>query len=208
MPKIPHKASDEYEFYSLEQRQFEHFAAALHEAQPGILYAKLYAPDGQKQFGIDHVAFAKDASGQTLLEVGQSKAYRVFRPTDLAKATAKFLEHWETRWRPMEVRKLIIFVGCVVKSGKTDDLLIAETARFAALGIELELWDAWRIYRKLNDAPQVVSTYLGRDYHAKLFGDASAPFADLQRELLLGDMTGRRARALVDRDQCCSVRLS
>lgn len=199
MPKVLIKASDEHEFYSLEQRSFEHFASALHEAQPGILYAKVYAPDGQKQFGIDHVAYRKDANGTSVLEVGQSKAYRSFKPSDLTKATTKFLENWETKWRSLNVRKLIIFVGCVIKSGKTDDLLITETARFAKLGIDLELWDAWRIYGRLSGAPQVVSTYLGREYHAKLFGDSSAPFADLQRELLRGDMSGKRAVGLVAR---------
>ena len=199
MPKILPKASDEHEFYSLEQKPFEHFAAALHGAQPGILYAKVYAPDGQAQFGIDHVAFARATDGRSVLEVGQSKAYRRFLPSDLIKATKKFLENWESRWRPMNVRKLIIFVGCVIKSGKTDDALIAETARFASLGIELELWDAWRIYSRLPDAPQVVSTYLGRDYHVKMFGDSSAPFADLQRELLRGDMAGQRAMGLIAR---------
>lgn len=199
MPRILNKASDEHEFHSLDQKPFEHFVAALHEAQPGMLSATVYAPDGQRQYGIDHVVFARDAQGRSVLEVGQSKAYRTFTASDLIKATDKFLENWEDRWCPMKVRKLIVFVGCVVKSGKTHDALIKEVARFAELGIELELWDAWKLHGKLASAPQVVSVHLGRDYHAKLFGDASAPFADLQRELLRGDMSGQRAMGMIAR---------
>lgn len=199
MPRILNKASDEHEFHSLDQKPFEHFAAALHEAQPDMLSATLYAPDGQRQYGIDHVVFTRDAEGRSVLEVGQSKAYKRFSAADLVKATDKFLKNWESRWRAMNVRKLIVFVGCVVKNGRTHDALIREVARFADLGIELELWDAWKIYTRLTSAPQVVSVHLGRDYHAKLFGDASAPFADLQRELLRGDMGGQRAMGMIAR---------
>src|SRR6186997_1073949 len=115
MVKLSRNASDEHEFYTLNSRPFEHFVRALHEAQPGLYNSYAYGPDGQTQFGADHIVH-RGPKGEDGLEVGQSKAYRRFGPADLTKAAQAFLDHWETQWRPKDVRKFVLFVGCAIKS--------------------------------------------------------------------------------------------
>lgn len=95
VPRLSINPESDHAFHELGSRRFEHFARALHTSQPGIFGANLYAPDGQEQFGIDHVAFRRDDGG-TSLEVGQAKAEKRFSADDIRKAADKFLFHWDT----------------------------------------------------------------------------------------------------------------
>ena len=185
MVKVSRTASDEHEFHTLGPRPFEHFARALHEAQPGILSTNLYGPDGQGQFGADHIAFRTE--GARGIEVGQSKAHRTFGPADLRKAADAFLENWADHWHAKDVKRFILFVGCVIKSRQAADEIITLTRRFADHGIEFVVWDACGIYDRLGAAPYVVRTHLGQDWYEKLFGEPVGPLTGLQRDLQRGD---------------------
>lgn len=197
MVKVSRTASDEHEFHTLGSRPFEHFARALHEAQPGILSTNLYGPDGQGQFGADHIAFRTE--GTHSLEVGQSKAHRTFGPSDLRKAADAFLEHWDDHWHAKDVKRFIIFVGCVIKSRQAADEIITLTRRFADHSIEFVVWDASGIYDRLGAAPDVVRTHLGQDWYEKLFGEPVGPLTGLQRDLQRGDFGALNVAAFVGR---------
>lgn len=185
-PKISRSPSDEHEFYTLGQKPFEHFVRALHEAQPNILATHLYGPDGQTQFGADHVAYHR-TDGTPYLEVGQSKAYRRFGRKDVAAAAKAFLDHWETHWRTKDVRRFILFVGCAIKSREAHDEIIEQTRAFAALGVAFAVWDSNSIYDHLGSAPAAVRTHLGQEWYEKLFGEPTGPLTGLQRDLQTGD---------------------
>src|SRR5689334_19722027 len=117
VPRLSPNPESEHAFYELGSRRFEQFARALHEAQPNIAGAKLYGPDGQEQFGVDHYAFRRPEDGGGI-EVGQAKAERTFGPSDIRRAADKFLAHWDNHWRDREVHRFILFVGCAIKSRK------------------------------------------------------------------------------------------
>lgn len=198
-PRLSTSPESDHAFYEIGSRRFEHLARALHEAQPGIFGANLYAPDGQEQFGIDHVAFHRSESG-VHLEVGQAKAERRFGADAIRKAADKFLDNWDTQWRDKNVRRFILFVGCAIKSGKASDEIIAQTSRFAALGIEFAVWDSPAIYERLPGAPAAVRTYLGQDWYEKIFGKPSGPLSELVRDLETGwDLSALRVQAMVTR---------
>lgn len=165
-PKIPRHASDEHDFHVLGSRPFEHFARALHETQPDIFGSQLYGPDGQGQFGADHIAWHR-SDPAPYLEVGQSKAKRIFGPSDLRNAAKEFTDHWDTHWWDKDVRRFILFVGCVIKSRKAADEIMTLTRAFAERGVELQVWDASAIYDRLPAAPSVVRTHLGHDWYAR-----------------------------------------
>ena len=186
IPKVSRSASDEHEFYTLGSRPFERFACALHAMQPDIQGAYLYGPDGQPQFGADHVAFHRGHPAPWL-EVGQSKAYRSFGPAQVRKAAKDFTDHWHTHWAGRDVRRFILFVGCAIKSREATDEIIRLTVAFAALGVELQVWDAGAIYDHLSGAPAVVRTHLGQDWYSKLFGEPVGPLTGLVRNLQRGD---------------------
>lgn len=199
VPRLSLNPEAEHAFYELGPRRFEQFARSLHEAQPNIAGSKLYGPDGQEQFGIDHVAFRRPEDGGGI-EVGQAKAERRFGPVDIRRAAEKFLAHWDEEWRKRQVRRFILIVGCAIKSRKAADEIIAQHARFAALGIEFLVWDSTDIFDRLHGANVVVRTYLGQDWYERLFGKPSGPLDGLQQELERGWSLGAlRVQSLVTR---------
>ncbi|MEJ7927932.1 hypothetical protein WG908_14350 [Sphingobium sp. AN641] len=197
MVKVSRNPSDEHEFHTMGSRPFEHFVRALHEAQPSILTAYLYGPDGQGQFGADHIAPRNDGTAD--IEIGQSKAYRQFGQTAVREAADAFVDHWEAEWRSKQVKRFILFVGCAIKSRQAADEIVAQTQRFATLGVEFLVWDANAIYDRLSAAPHVVRTHLGQEWYEKLFGEPVGPLTGLQQDLQRGDMGAFRVAVYVSR---------
>lgn len=198
-PELSQNPQDEHAFYGLGSRRFEQFARALHAAQPEILGTNLYGPDGQEQFGADHIAFHRTDS-TPYVEVGQSKAERRFGQSDIRTAADKFLDHWETHWRDRDVRRFILFVGCAIKSRQAGDEIINQTQRFAALGIQFSVWDSSEIYDHLPGANVAVRTYLGQDWYERIFGKPSGPLSGLQQDLERGwDLSALRLQGYVTR---------
>ena len=66
-PRFSQNPQDEHAFWELGSRRFEQFARALHAAQPDILSTNLYGPDGQEQFGADHIVICPLLSGPKLM---------------------------------------------------------------------------------------------------------------------------------------------
>lgn len=184
-PRISQNPQDEHAFWELGSRRFEQFARALHAAQPGILSTNLYGPDGQEQFGADHIAFHRHEPSP-YLEVGQSKAERKFGQSDVRAAADKFIENWEGHWREKDVRHFILFVGCAIKSRQATDEIIAQTQKFAALGVQFSVWDSSEIYERLASANVAVRTYLGQDWYERIFGKPTGPLSGLQQALERG----------------------
>jgi hypothetical protein len=193
---LPESAADEHDFWKLGPRRFEHLARALHGAQPGIFGDSLYGPDGQIQFGADHVAHRRTSSGPEL-EVGQSKAYRRFTPQQVRTAADQFLEHWDVHWSGKNVRRFILFVGCAIKSRAAHDEILTQVARFDELGIEFVVWDANAIYDRLAGAPTVVRGHLDQGWYERLFGPQVGPLTGLQKDLQLGDFGAANVAAYV-----------
>lgn len=183
---LPESAADEHDFWKLGAKRFEHLTRALHGAQAGIFGDSLYAPDGQRQFGADHVAHRRTTSGPEL-EVGQSKAYRTFTARQVAAAADAFLEHWSDHWCGKNVRRFILFVGCAIKQGAAHDEILNQVQRFDRLGVEFFVWDANAIYDRLANAPAVVRGHLGQTWYERLFGQQVGPLTGLQKDLQLGD---------------------
>ncbi|KTF67839.1 MULTISPECIES: HTH domain-containing protein [unclassified Sphingomonas] len=184
-PRLSANPESDHAFYELGPRRFEHFARALHETEPHIFGTSLYAPDGQEQFGIDHVAFYRGPEGHHL-QVGQAKAEKKFGSSDIREAADKFLQYWESHWRDRNVQRFVLFVGCNIKSRQAADEIIAQTARFLALGITFEVWSAATIYDHLPGAPAAVRNYLGQDWYEKIFGKPTGPLDGLLRDLESG----------------------
>ena len=184
-PKLSQNPQDEHAFWELGSRRFEQFARALHAAQPDILSTYLYGPDGQEQFGADHIAVHRHDPAP-YLEVGQSKAERRFGPSDIRAAADKFIEHWDGRWREKDVRHFILFVGCAIKSRQATDEIITQTQKFAALGIQFSVWDSSEIYDRLPGANVAVRSYLGQDWYERIFGKPTGPLTGLQQALERG----------------------
>lgn len=195
MVKIARNPTDNHDLHTLGSKVFEQFCCDLHRHEEGIVSTNLYAPDGQKQFGIDHVAFRSDGN----VEVGQSKAYQRCLPAQITKAADEFLEHVGTKWRDKRVTKFILFIACPVKSAKACDEILAQAARFKRLGIDFALYSEQEIYARLSSAQGVVRTYLGQEFVEKIFGKPGSHFAELTQQVISGNSQALQTTGIISR---------
>jgi tetratricopeptide (TPR) repeat protein len=195
MVKVARNPTDNHDFHTLGSKVFEQFCCDLHRHEDGVVSTNLYAPDGQKQFGIDHVAFRSDGN----VEVGQSKAYQRCLPAQITKAADEFLEHVGTKWQDKRVTKFILFVACAVKSAKACDEILAQAARFKDLGIDFALYSEQEIYARLSSAQGVVRTYLGHEFVEKLFGKPGAHFVELTQQVISGNSQALQTTGILSR---------
>ena len=172
----------DHSFVDMPKERFEHLTMALHESQPEIRFAGLYAPDGRKQFGVDHLAYRADGTK----EAGQAKRYKRVRASDIRKWSDEFLDHWEGHWKDRGIALFRFFFASPVKNRQAEDELDAQRERFARYGVELEWWDANDIFRRLPGAKQVVRQYLGEEGYRQIFGPVKGPFSTLTAQMDAG----------------------
>jgi hypothetical protein len=205
MVKIPRNPSDDHEFHTLGSKTFEQFVCELHRYEDGIVSTILYAPEGQKQYGIDHIAFRSDGN----IEVGQSKAYKNFPPSKIKETADDFVNHVGTHWQGKKVSKFIIFVGCAVKSKKSCNEIITQVDRFKKLGIDFVLWSSTTIFGRLAGARYVVKTYLGRMFYEHMFGKSGAHLVELTQQIISGNSLAVEAMGIMTRlNQASSAQIS
>jgi hypothetical protein len=72
------------------------------------------------------------------------------------------------------------------QSRQATDEIIAQTQKFAALGIQFSVWDSSEIYDRLPGANVAVRTYLGQDWYERIFGKPTGPLTGLQQALERG----------------------
>lgn len=195
MVKAARNPTDNHDFHTLGSKVFEQFCCDLHRHEEGVVSTNLYAPDGQKQFGIDHVAFRSDGN----VEVGQSKAYQRCLPAQITKAADEFIEHVGSKWQDKRVTKFILFVACPVKSAKACDEIVVQAARFKKLGLDFALYSEQEIYARLSSAQGVVRTYLGQEFVEKLFGKPGAHFAELTQQVISGNTQALHTTGILSR---------
>lgn len=201
MVNISRNPSDKHDFHTLGAKNFEYFCCELHRYEDGIVSTHIYAPDGQKQFGIDHLAFRADGN----VEAGQSKAYERFGPAQIQKAADEFLDHVQTHWKGKNIVRFILFVSCAVKSKKACDEILVQVSRFKKLGIDFALWSESTIYGRLGAAPGVVRNYLGQEFHEKLFGKPGSQLAELMQAVVSGNDKAFKASGILSRLNQASI---
>lgn len=142
-------------FHEMGALPFQELCRDLLEAQSEVVDCRVYGDNGEAQFGIDIRCERKTH----VLEVAQAKCYERFLPSDIAKASDKFMEHLEL-WTTKGVRKFILIVSCRVSSVKAIKQADIEKNKFSACGIEYELWDAIKIRDILRKNDGLINTHI------------------------------------------------
>lgn len=142
-------------FHLLGEYVFEDLCRDLLDSDPGVSYAEIYGTRGQSQYGIDLLAPRPNNGG---CDVGQCKCYAQFAPADIVNASDDFLTHL-VRWQEQGVRRFILFVACDLREARRQDEILRQRQRFAAIGLEYEVWSAARIRNLLRGRPDLVSSY-------------------------------------------------
>lgn len=150
-PELPFDKMDWPNFESL-------LGTVLRDGEGLRRFARLYGRSGQKQDGIDVIAFEADKSVVAL----QSKRYQTYTETDFRSAVAEFMEVT----RKYKVGRFIIASSAAQRDKKIDDALAELSANMAPL--ELEYWDPHHLSEVLRSKPDVVSRYFGQ-HTAEMF---------------------------------------
>lgn len=118
----------------------------------GLRDAEIYGERGQKQYGLDVVAFTSGRGAVAL----QAKNYKAFYPQDLRDAISKFTEDGPS----FEVTRLIVAAAPVIDSTKVKQA--HAELRESLKPIALELWDGRRISEMLRGRPDIVMQFFGQ----------------------------------------------
>lgn len=139
-------------FDELSWEDFERLLWRVLRDVEGLRNAYLYGNRGQKQYGLDIVAFDVDKTGVAL----QCKKYKKFTASDLRKAVKKL---HESRQKFSEVNRFIIAV-----SSEGNDTAVIDALRScqnSLEGIDLDLWDKRELSDKLKNCPEIVIDFFG-----------------------------------------------
>ena len=146
--------SDPPVWYELSDDGFEDLCRDLHSRQRGINNASRYGERGQRQMGVDIIAYRQDGKR----EAGQCKRYRDFKKWNLDDLVEKFRDDLD-HWRERGVVLFRIYVASEVRSRQVLDALHGHQDDFRELGMTLELWDGREIDRRLDEHPEIRRRY-------------------------------------------------
>ena len=139
-------------FDALDWEDFERLLWRVLRDVEGLRNAHLYGKRGQKQYGLDIVAFDVDKTGVAL----QCKNYNKFNASDLRDAVKKLQE---SRQKFSEVNRFIIAVSSEGNDTAVIDAL--HDCRNSLEGIDLDLWDKKELSYKLINSPKIVIDFFG-----------------------------------------------
>jgi len=139
-------------FDELSWEDFERLLWRVLRDVEGLRNAYLYGNRGQKQYGLDIVAFDVDKTGVAL----QCKKYKKFTASDLRKAVKKLQE---SRQKFSEVNRFIIAVSSECNDTAVIDAL--HSCQNSLEGIDICLWDKGELSDKLKNRPEIVIDFFG-----------------------------------------------
>jgi len=143
-------------FHKLGEYLFEKLCRDLLFEEPNIATSDLYGVRGQKQDGIDVIAYRTEGDG---IEVGQCKCYANFLPAKIRQVSEEFFQNWENNWSKKNVKRFILFVACEMNTRQRLQEIDKQRERFAEVGVNYEAWSGATIQNKLRPHPSIVATY-------------------------------------------------
>lgn len=174
-PTDPSRAPD-FHHWNEHPKRWERLGARLMDIDERFQDVDLFDVDGNEQFGIDAIG---GLTGQTGKVVQSAKCYPRATPAKIRIWSDHFLDHWESRWKQEGVQRFILCIAApnIITEGNRKQVEL-ETKRFAALGLEYELWGPEQVWKRLRADRDGVNRFLGPFWEAVIFGPQ--PSASLQ----------------------------
>lgn len=159
-------------------QRFELLTADILQLEPDVYRARLYAPSGESQFGIDVIA---ELMGGIGVDVASCKCQGEVRPHEWKEWSDAFLDCWEAHWATRRVRRLIVVVAAEgIDTHRHMRAQEVERLRFEALGLRYEIWSPRDLEQRLRQDRGLASRRIGKDWADLICGPdpAAAGFAD------------------------------
>jgi tetratricopeptide (TPR) repeat protein len=164
-------------FGKLTWENFEHLCKSLIEIDHEVRTCHLYGRLGQKQRGIDLIAYPKTfQAGRP--RVYQCKRVETFGRAHIKGAIDKFLKG---KWKPWPTEFVICWKSSL-RSTECQDEILKQGRRLQKIGITFQNWDAEELSTKLKDSPKIVDDYFGREWVRVFIGPEAVEFLERRFE--------------------------
>lgn len=141
-------------------QHLERLTEALLNHEPDVGTASQYGTSRQTQFGIDTKAELKGGG----CDVASCKRQARIGKNDLATWSTDFLDHWDSHWKAKYVRRFILSTTAPVDSTRVVEAADVERLRFAAIGLEYELWGQPQLIEKMRPHRGIVAQFVGTQW--------------------------------------------
>ncbi|MDX2186391.1 MAG: hypothetical protein SFV32_05635 [Opitutaceae bacterium] len=139
--------------------KFQDVSAEAYNHEPGVARCDIYGIRGQRQDGIDLLAYCQNGRN---IEVVQCRCYRVFGVTELEVAIYDFLKHYK-RWKSEKVRRFVVVTSASVSDRHTQDAILAARKKFREKKIIFDVWGDTVLCCKLESHRSAVQRIYGPD---------------------------------------------
>jgi len=153
--------------------RFQRLVTDLYALEPNIAISDEYGLRGQEDYGADVIARRTSGDGE---EVASCKCYKTTSAGQLSRWSDEFLEHWKEHWRNRGIRRFVLATTAENAASRTvQDQVTAERTRFAALGVEYELWGPATLVAKIRPQRGIAVNYLGDLWAMRVCGPLAEP---------------------------------
>jgi len=167
----------ELPFDKLSWVNFERLCKRLVERDQEIRDCRIYGRIGQKQKGIDLIAYPKDFT-EKRPRVYQCKRVNDLSPDEIGKVVRKFLKEY----KKVKPTHFVLCCHCLLDSTKQQDSILAQSLLLEKLGIVFEVWDGEKLSSILKDHPRIVDDFFSREWVKAFNGPEAADALERQFE--------------------------
>ncbi|MBW8303793.1 MAG: hypothetical protein K0M78_07600, partial [Brevundimonas sp.] len=184
-PTDPSRAPD-FHHWNEHSKKWERLGARLMDIDDRFQDVDLFELDGKEQFGIDAIGRLANQTGKV---VQSGKCYPRVTPAEIRAWSDDFLNHWEPRWKAERVQRFILCVAAPnIITANNRKQIEGETERFAALGLEYEVWGPEQVWNRLRGDRDAVNRFLGSTWEGIIFGPRSSALLPIAPTDLLAQL--------------------
>jgi len=162
------------DFHNMGEYDFQRLVTDLLFYEADVANSDEHGLRGNADDGADMLAPLR-GGGQI---VGSCKRYPTTSAGKIKDWSDEFLEHWDERWKKEEIRRFVLATSATnVASAGVQKQIADERRRFAALGVEYEVWSPVTLTNKLRPHRALALNYLNDEWAVRVCGPLVEPTA-------------------------------
>lgn len=169
---------DEYAFQCVSAEAYSH--------EPGLDRCSVYGTRGQRQHGIDLLAYCRNG---VEIELVQCRRYSLFGVGELDEAIQEFLKEGQ-RWRKEKVRRFVVITAADISDRHLQDAILSARKKFRKQSIIFDVWGCAELCTKLNPHRPAVQQIYGSEGADRICGPVPETAAWRATESLMRDTLG------------------
>lgn len=173
-------------FLRADEYAFQRVSAEAYSHEPDIDRCSVYGTRGQRQDGIDVVAYCRNGIH---IELVQCRRYAVFGEAELETAIEDFLTEGK-RWKKEKVRRFVVATSADISDRHLQDAILAARKKFRKKKIIFDVWGGAELCGKLKPYRPAVQEIYGGDGADRICGPVPATAAWQATERIVRENVG------------------